>query len=62
MVWMLSHYLECNFILYFFQAFDLDTKTIAWDEYVQKYCLGLKEYVLKEDLSKLDIARDNIRR
>lgn len=35
------------------KIFNIDVKEIDWEVYMENYCLGIKKYLLKEDMSKL---------
>jgi fatty acyl-CoA reductase len=39
-----------------------DPKLINWTKYMESYCLGTKQYVLKEELSELPRARKTLQR
>lgn len=43
------------------REFNLDLRRLNWRQYVESYCLGLKNFVLKEDVSDLTPARSRIR-
>ncbi|XP_003743167.1 fatty acyl-CoA reductase 1 [Galendromus occidentalis] len=42
--------------------FNFDVRTIDWDSYVQTYCLGIRQYVLNDDLSNLEGGKSHLRR
>lgn len=44
------------------QVFDFDLRKLHWPAYFEKYCLGIKLYILKEDLSNISSARSHLRR
>ena len=44
------------------QTFDFDIRKMNWQIYIKRYCLGLKQYLLHEDLADLPKARQNIKR
>lgn len=44
------------------KTFNFDPKKIDWSEYMEHYCLGTKQFVLKEELSELPRARSKLRR
>eukprot|EP01135_Chromosphaera_perkinsii_P012104 Nk52_evm42s2579 gene=Nk52_evmTU42s2579 len=39
------------------KLFDYDVGRINWHKYTEDFCLGVKKYVLKEDMSRLQVAR-----
>lgn len=40
--------------------FRLDISTMNWDEYIKHYMLGIRKYVLKDDISTFRSARKQI--
>ncbi|XP_066593728.1 putative fatty acyl-CoA reductase CG5065 isoform X2 [Prorops nasuta] len=40
--------------------FNVDVKTLDWDAYVQKYMLGIRKYILKENPDTLSKARSRL--
>lgn len=42
------------------RIFNLNCKEIHWPSYIETYCIGAKKYVLKEDLSKMPLARKKL--
>jgi fatty acyl-CoA reductase len=44
------------------QTFDFDIRKMNWQTYIKRYCLGVKQYLLHEDLADLPKARQNIKR
>lgn len=44
------------------KLFNFNVKEINWPNYIGKYCLGMRKYVLKEDLSTLPAARKHMRK
>lgn len=44
------------------KEFNFDVDSIDWPEYVQKYCHGIREFILKEDVSNLDQAKRHLKR
>lgn len=44
------------------KEFNFDPKLIDWTKYMEAYCLGTKQYVLKEELSELPRARKTLQR
>jgi len=45
-----------------FQMFNFDVEKIDWDTYFVQFILGLKKYLLKEDLANLPVAQSRIRK
>lgn len=39
------------------KEFDVDMSTLHWPSYVESMCVGVKKYILKEDMSRVHIAR-----
>ena len=39
------------------KLFDFDVRRINWHKYTEDFCLGVKKYVLKEDMSRFQFAR-----
>lgn len=44
------------------QVFCFDPRSINWKEYMNNYCLGIKQFVLKEDISDQSTARKGLLR
>ena len=44
------------------QEFDFDIRTLNWDQYIHDFCMGTKQYLFKEDLTNLPVARRQIKR
>ncbi|CAC5407916.1 FAR [Mytilus coruscus] len=44
------------------KTFNFDPKLIDWSKYMERYCLGTKQFVLKEELSELPRARKTLQR
>ena len=44
------------------QVFQFDPRTIVWSRYMENYCLGAKQFVLKEEISELPQARIALQR
>ena len=44
------------------RIFDFDIRNFDWKQYVDAFCMGTKKYLFNEDLSKLPIARRQIKR
>ncbi len=42
--------------------FNCDISKMDWDNYVEKYMLGIRQYVLKDDISSLESARLKVKR
>lgn len=42
--------------------FRVDVRTMVWDEYIREYMLGIRKYVLKDDLATLPAARATVRK
>lgn len=42
--------------------FRVDVRAMVWDDYIREYMLGIRKYVLKDDLSTLPAARTSVRR
>lgn len=42
--------------------FGVDVRRLVWDEYVRDYMLGIRRYVLKDELATLPAARRSVRR
>ncbi|XP_057376134.1 putative fatty acyl-CoA reductase CG5065 [Daphnia carinata] len=42
--------------------FDFDVRKINWQNYFETYILGLRLYVLKDDISSLPLAKNNLNR
>lgn len=49
-------------ILVSFQQFNFDIRQLDWDSYLFDYVMGIKRYILKDDLEKLQVARANLAR
>lgn len=45
-----------------FKAFNFDLRQLHWPSFFENYCLGIKLYVLKEDISTLPSARRRLRK
>lgn len=46
---------DCN-------EFNCDLRTLNWDEYVECHLLGIRKFILKDDLSSLPMARNKLRK
>lgn len=44
------------------RTFCFDPRSIDWKKYMLNYCLGVKQFVLKEDISELPRARIALQR
>lgn len=44
------------------QIFCFDVEKLDWDVYFNRYVIGLKKFLLKEDLANLPLAQSRIRR
>ncbi|KAJ7391036.1 Fatty acyl-CoA reductase 2 [Desmophyllum pertusum] len=44
------------------ETFNFDVEKMDWDTYLVRFVLGLKKYLLKEDLANLPVAQSRIRR
>ena len=44
------------------QEFDFDIRSLDWDQYIHDFCMGTKQYLFKEDLANLPVARRQIKR
>lgn len=42
--------------------FRFDTKTLNWGTYIENYYLGIKKFLIKEDLSKIEKSRKRLKR
>ena len=45
------------FLLIMLQLFPFDPRSIDWPRYMENYCLGAKQFILKENISELPKAR-----
>jgi hypothetical protein len=48
--------------LIFMQTFNFNVKSIHWPTYMESYCLGIKRFVLREELTELSKARHTLKR
>lgn len=46
---------DCN-------KFNIDFKSLDWDTYMHKYMLGIRKYILRDDLDTLNNARSRLSR
>lgn len=44
------------------KEFNFDVRKLNWNSYIEDYCLGLKEFAMKEDMTGLDKARAKMKR
>jgi fatty acyl-CoA reductase len=44
------------------QVFNFDVRQLNWLEYIENYVLGVKKYLLKEDLAGIPKAKQHLRR
>jgi len=44
------------------RLFNFNIKEVDWPDYIGKYFLGMRKYVLKEDITTLPAARKRIRK
>ncbi|KAK6032627.1 NAD-binding protein [Ostertagia ostertagi] len=44
------------------QLFNFDIRQLDWDSYLFDYVMGIKQYILKENLDNLQVARANLMR
>ena len=44
------------------KIFNFDIKDLNWHSYIEQYCLGIKKFVLNEDLSKMNNCRKELER
>jgi len=42
--------------------FDVDIRNMDWDVYVHQYMLGIRKYILKDNLDTLNNARNRLSR
>lgn len=43
------------------KIFTVDVKPINWRNYMEQYCLGTKKYLLKEDMTKMNACRKQLK-
>ena len=48
--------------LFPFQIFNFDVEKIEWEIYLKRFTIGLKTFLLKEDLANLPVAHGRIRK
>ena len=44
------------------QTFNFDVEKLDWNTYFVRFVLGIKQFLLKEDLANLPVAQSRIRR
>lgn len=44
------------------QTFQINTKSILWEEYVENYCLGIRQHLLKQSPDSLSDCRGKMNR
>lgn len=49
-------------ILSAFQVFNFDVRQLNWLEYIENYVLGVKKYLLKEDMAGVPKAKQHLKR
>ena len=42
--------------------FNFDVSQIEWEKYLENYCIGTKQYALKEDMLRLPKAKQSLER
>lgn len=47
---------------FFSQTFNFDVEKLDWNTYFVRFVLGIKQFLLKEDLANLPVAQSRIRR
>lgn len=45
-----------------FQEFNFNIESLHWPTYLEDYILGIRQFLLKEEMSSLPSARRNLRR
>lgn len=48
--------------LFAFQVFNFDVRQLNWLEYIENYVLGIKKYLLKEDMAGIPEAKQHLKR
>lgn len=51
-----------SFYLFAFQVFNFDVRQLNWLEYIENYVLGIKKYLLKEDMAGIPKAKQHLKR
>lgn len=44
------------------ETFQINTKSMLWDEYVENYCLGVREHLMKQSPDSLPACRAQMNR
>lgn len=44
------------------ESFNCDVSKVNWDNYVETFLLGIRKFILKDDISSMTTARKKIRR
>lgn len=44
------------------QVFNFDVRQLNWLEYIENYVLGVKKYLLKEDMAGIPEAKQHLKR
>ncbi len=42
--------------------FNIDVRPLHWGNYMEQYCLGTKKYALKEDMTKMNKCRKELKK
>lgn len=45
-----------------FQVFYFDVQQLNWKEYVENYVLGVKKYLLEEDISRIPKVKKHLKK
>lgn len=45
-----------------FQVFNFDVRHLNWSQYMENYVLGIKKYLLKEDMAGIPEVKQHLRR
>lgn len=48
--------------LFAFQIFNFDVRQLNWLDYIENYVLGIKKYLLKEDMAGVPEAKQHLKR
>ena len=43
-------------------TFNFDVRQIDWESYMENYVVGVRKYLLKDGLSSLPLARNNLKK
>lgn len=49
-----------NIHIYVIQIFNIDVRDLHWKSYIEQYCLGTKKYLLKEDMTRMNVCRKQL--